>query len=188
MRKLFVLVLACLPLAAALAAPSDPTPMNLAAQRKALTDKKKEVRLAAVQQLGSWGNGASLAAPDLARLVHDDPDEAVANHAAMALAQIGPFGAKELAKAARSPTVAVRQRALVALSKMGPAAKEAVSVLRETLEDRQPGQKLPRPHAGDDRRDRQSTGARRLRAARSRVHACRTSRRRVRWKCGRITG
>src|SRR5207244_10141993 len=119
-------------------APSDPTPMNLAAQRKALTDKKKEVRLAAVQQLGSWGNGASLAAPDLARLVHDDPDEAVANHAAMALAQIGPFGAKELAKAARSPTVAVRQRALVALSKMGPAAKEAVSVLRETLEDRHP--------------------------------------------------
>src|SRR5437660_8515397 len=89
MRRVLVPVLACLPLAAVLAAPSDPTPMNLAAQRKALTDKKKEVRLAAVHQLGSWGNGASLAAPDIARLVQEDPDEAVANHAAMALAQIG---------------------------------------------------------------------------------------------------
>ena len=32
--------------------------------------------MAAVQQLGSWGNGASLAAPDLARVVQEDPDEA----------------------------------------------------------------------------------------------------------------
>src|SRR5262249_52505302 len=120
MRRVLLPVLACLPLAAVMAAPSDPTPMNLAAPGKALTDKKKEVRLAAVQQLGSWGNGASLAAPDLARLVQEDPEEAVANSAAVALAQIGPFGAKELIKLVKSPTFAVRQRALVALSKMGP--------------------------------------------------------------------
>jgi HEAT repeat protein len=136
-RKLLVMALACLPLVGVvLAVPSNPTAVNLVAERQKLSDEKKEVRLAAVKQLGSWGTAASLAAPDLAGLLND-PDDEVANQAAVALAEIGPLAVKELVKAARPPATApVRQRALYALSKMGPDAREAVPILKEALQDR----------------------------------------------------
>jgi HEAT repeat protein len=136
-RKLLVLVLACVPLAGAvLAMPSDPTAVNLLVQRQKLSDESKEVRLAAIKQLGSWGTAASLAAPDLAQMLTDNNEE-IANQAALALAEIGPAAVKELVKAAKPPALAsVRQRALLALSKMGPDAKEALSTLREALQDR----------------------------------------------------
>jgi HEAT repeat protein len=126
----------CLPLVSAvLATPSDPTAVNLLQQRLKLSDANKEVRLAAIKQLGNWGNAASLAAPDLAPLLSDSDDE-VANQAALALAEIGPFAVNELAKCAKPPSSArVRQRALWALSKMGPQAQGALEVLKEALRD-----------------------------------------------------
>jgi HEAT repeat protein len=135
MRKVLVLV-AWLPFtAAALATPPQPSAVALVAEREALTDASKKTRLAAVQRLGGWGCAASLAAPDLARCVEEDPDVQVADFAALALAKLGPAGAKELATLTRSPRLGTRLRALVALTTMGPAAKPALPVLLETLRD-----------------------------------------------------
>jgi HEAT repeat protein len=135
-RKLFVMALALPLVGVVLAMPTDPTAINLMAQRQKLADEKKEVRLAAIKQLGSWGTAASLAASDLGALLAD-PDDEVANQAAAALAEIGPLAVKELMQAARPPaTAAVRQRALSALSKMGPDARAALPTLKEALQDR----------------------------------------------------
>jgi HEAT repeat protein len=138
MRKILLSLLAALPLAAAvLAMSSEPTAVNLMKERQALTDEKKEERLAAIKRLGAWGNAASLAAPDLAKVLCEDPEDEVANQAALALAEIGPCGARELAKQYQAmKSVAVRERTLWALSKMGPEAREALPALKEALQDR----------------------------------------------------
>jgi HEAT repeat protein len=140
MRKPFLVALVLLPFAAvALAYPvQQPNGVALTTELQALGDKKKEVRLKAVQRLGSWGAAAALAAPELGKRVQEDSEAEVANQAALALAKIGPAGARELMKAAQSPQPTVRQRALWALAKMGPAAKEALGVLRDTLQDPNP--------------------------------------------------
>jgi HEAT repeat protein len=140
MRKSLLVALAVLPLTTlALAYPAQqPNGVALTTELQALGDKKKEVRLKAVQRLGSWGAAAALAAPELGRRVQEDPEAEVANQAALALAKIGPAGARELVKAAQSPQPAVRQRALWALGKMGPAAREALEVLQDALQDPNP--------------------------------------------------
>jgi HEAT repeat protein len=131
-----VLVLASLPLGAvALAAATPPSGVTMGADVQALGDEKKEIRLAAVKRLGSYGASAILAAEQLGKMVQEDPDTQVANQAALALAKIGPAGARELAAAVRSEKTVVRHRALVALGKMGPAAKEALEALMDALED-----------------------------------------------------
>jgi HEAT repeat protein len=140
MRRLLVLVLVGLPLGVAALAFASP-PANgvaLMTEVQALRDKKKEVRLQAVQRLGSWGAAAALAAPQLSQCLQHDADADVANQAALALAKIGPAGARELVKAAQSSKQATRHRALWALGKMGPDAREALDGLQTALQESNP--------------------------------------------------
>jgi HEAT repeat protein len=131
LMALGLLIAAILPLTTP-AQEKDP----LAPQLKALESKKKDVRLAAVRQLGAGGTAAKKAVPALGKLMREDPDAAVANQAALALAQIGWPAVDELVQAVRQGLPDARYRALVALGRMGPQARKAVEALREVVRNK----------------------------------------------------
>ena len=105
-----------------------------------LDSGNESTRKSAASGLGRMGVTALPAAPRLVGTLQSasDPETRVA--AAEALGRIGPKCASTavpaLAKAAKDdPWPKVRSTSLTALGEMGPAAKEAIPVLREALKD-----------------------------------------------------
>ncbi|MCI0465292.1 MAG: HEAT repeat domain-containing protein [Gemmataceae bacterium] len=101
----------------------------------ALDAPRPAERLKAAEQLGFYGTAAKSAVPPLMVLLREDPDNAVANMAAVSLARIGPAALPELVKALEDKQQPVRQRAAWALSKFGPEARAAVPSLLRALRD-----------------------------------------------------
>lgn len=107
----------------------------------ALLDSGNEpTRKAAINALGRMGSAAFSAAPQLAETLKSSGDNETRVVAAEALGRIGPKCAATavpaLAKAAQNDRwPKVRSTSLTALGEMGPAAKEAIPVLRVALKD-----------------------------------------------------
>jgi hypothetical protein len=97
-------------------------------------------RKAAVKGLGRMGSASVPAAPRLTETLKSSSDAETRVAAAEALGRIGPkcaaVAVPALAAAARGDAwPKVRSTSLTVLGEMGPAAKEAVPVLREALKD-----------------------------------------------------
>ena len=107
----------------------------------ALLDSGNEpTRKAAISALGRMGSAAAPAAPGLVETLKSSSDNETRVAAAEALGRIGPKCAATavpaLAKAAQNDKwPKVRSTSLTALGEMGPAAKEAIPVLRAALKD-----------------------------------------------------
>jgi HEAT repeat protein len=95
-------------------------------------------RLQGAALLGRFGTAARDAAPTLDYTLRADPDTAVANEAAVALAKIGRPGVPYLVAALEHERKAVRQRAAAALALAGPEARAAVPALLKALKDDSP--------------------------------------------------
>jgi HEAT repeat protein len=106
-----------------------------------LMDSENEsTRRSATSALGRMGGAALPAVPRLVDCLQHEGDQETRVAAAEALGRIGPKCAATavpaLAKAARDDKwPKVRSTALTALGEMGPAAKEAIPVLRAALKD-----------------------------------------------------
>ena len=105
-----------------------------------LDSGNEPTRKAAVSGLGRMGSVAAPAAPGLVELLQSARDTETRVEAAEALGRIGPkcapVAVPALAKAAQSDNwPKVRSTSLTALGEMGPAAKEAIPVLRAALKD-----------------------------------------------------
>jgi HEAT repeat protein len=103
-----------------------------------LESAKKKERLRGAAGLGRYGSAARMAAPKLAVTMVADPDNAVANEAAVSLARIGRAGVPHLIEALRHDSAPVRQRAAAVLALVGPEARAAVPELLRTLKDDRP--------------------------------------------------
>jgi HEAT repeat protein len=106
---------------------SEPAVGDLA---KALTDAHEDVRREAADALGRIGPGSKSALPALVTALNDESG-AVTLHAAGAIGRIGPEAAQYLV-----PLVEDRRHrdlAVMILADLGPAAKDATSVLASTL-------------------------------------------------------
>jgi HEAT repeat protein len=100
-----------------------------------LASARKAERLQGAALLGRYGGAAKAAAPTLAYTMRADPDAAVANEAAAALARIGRAGVPYLTAALRDRAAAVRQRAAAALAVVGPEGRSAAAALLDALKD-----------------------------------------------------
>jgi HEAT repeat protein len=96
---------------------------------------KRAERLGAAKGLGYYGNAAKDAVPLLGRALREEDDPVVVQELALALARIGPAALPELLGAMKDGVPAVRRSAVLALTKFGPEAKEAVPVLVFALKD-----------------------------------------------------
>jgi HEAT repeat protein len=128
------------------AQPVDPAPAILANEQAELPEAaapllwrlasaKKAERLQGAALLGRFGSAAKGAAATLDYTMRDDPDTAVANEAAAALAKIGRAGVPYLIAALKHERAAVRQRAAAALALIGPEARSAAPALLTALKD-----------------------------------------------------
>ncbi|GMV15154.1 MAG: HEAT repeat domain-containing protein [Polyangiaceae bacterium] len=120
----------------------SPLPRTLAAALRDAGDKKLEVRVSAVRDLGRHAReGADVAVERLRRVLSEDSAVAVRAEAAVALADAGARAAlPALVEAAgRDDAPRVRQMALVALGELGQADDEdATRVIERALRDEQP--------------------------------------------------
>jgi len=99
-------------------------------------DEKK--RWEATQELGNLMEKAKDAAPELARLMLEDPESAIRCNAAFALYKIGPdcrVVVPQLTQALSDPDPLVRLNATMALGKAGADAQSAVPALMEAVEN-----------------------------------------------------
>ncbi|MFI5248154.1 MAG: HEAT repeat domain-containing protein, partial [Nitrospirales bacterium] len=103
----------------------------------ALSDSKPGFRQCASQALGQMGKEAEPAVKDLARLL-GDPVGYVGLSASEAMAKIGRPAVPALIQAMKSPDIYVRQRAINALTRIGPASQEVESVFIAALRDPNP--------------------------------------------------
>jgi HEAT repeat protein len=107
----------------------------------ALIDELNEgghVAQAAIQALGELGGEDPRAAEALRKVLCDDPDEAIATHAAMALVALGQAAVPALVQALRDPDADVRYRVAGALGQLGPAAAAAIAALQRVADDVDP--------------------------------------------------
>jgi HEAT repeat protein len=104
---------------------------------KALKDDDTFVRRFAALALGEIGADAKGAVPALAAALRDR-EKRVVEAAATALGSMGSEGVKPLAALVKDPSKepALRARAAESLGKIGPAAKSAVPVLVEVLQNK----------------------------------------------------
>ena len=100
-----------------------------------LASARKDVRLKGAHYLGRFGTAAKSAVGTLDYTMRVDPDSAVANEAASALARIGKASAPYLAAALSNERATVRFRAAAALAVIGPEARAAVPELLKALRD-----------------------------------------------------
>ena len=104
-----------------------------------LASADKSRRYQGAHLVGRFGSAAWSAAPTLDYTLRADPDNAVANEAAAALARIGRSGVPYLTAALAHESAAVRQRAAAALAVIGPEARAAVPALLQALADKSRG-------------------------------------------------
>lgn len=113
-------------------------PDSLLALEKALDSTSKLTRMGAALTLGHLGSAAKPAEPALKKLLKDS-EEDVRCHAAQALFRIDPETAKSvvpvLTAALDSLNPYIRLCAIGTLSRIGPAAKDAVAKLKNCLKD-----------------------------------------------------
>jgi HEAT repeat protein len=107
-----------------------------------LASRNREVRRAAAWHLGAHGTAAKAAVPALGKVLRADPDAAVANQAALALAQIGWPAVDALSEAVRKGSPAAKNQALLALGRMGPQARDALDLLRDVLREGKPAERV----------------------------------------------
>jgi HEAT repeat protein len=98
------------------------------ALRRALTDDRRAVGLAAIVALGKIGRDAAEAADDLNARLKEEDAEACAE-ICEALGKIGPTGVPGLVDALKDNSREVRRAAVYALGDIGPDAKAAVPAL-----------------------------------------------------------
>jgi HEAT repeat protein len=123
----------------------SPLPRTLAAALRDVNEKRLEVRVSAVRDLGRHAReGEAEAVAGLMRVLHDDKNVAVRAEAAIALADAGPERAARAVPAlTRAATgdeaIRVRQMALVALGELaGDKDRAAVDVIEHALRARAP--------------------------------------------------
>lgn len=120
-----------------IASPTDALP----AFRRGLADPDPSVRLVAAARLRQLGKdtpaAAAPAAEDLAQALEDD-DSRVREAAAEALALLGAAAVKPLSKHIDSKNAHTRQLAIASLGKIGSAAKSALPLIEQRLEDQDP--------------------------------------------------
>ena len=137
MYRPLIASLSVLALIASLPAPL-PAQLKLGELEKGLKSKYVKARLNSVHGLGNCGAAAGRSVPELAWLLRHDPDGAMLNEVAKALAQIGVPALGELRQALRDENPRLRQRAAWALARFGPDARAAVPDLIDALKDTQP--------------------------------------------------
>jgi len=107
----------------------DPDDVIAALRQLATGDEDSRLRRVAVLRLGRFGGDAADAAEDLAAALVD-PDTRVRQSAATSLGQIGPSALPALQSALDSDVRELQVLALVAIGRMGSAAREAESRVR----------------------------------------------------------
>jgi HEAT repeat protein len=112
-----------------------------------LASAKRIERLQGAALLGRYGGAAKAAAPTLAYTMRADPDTAVANEAAAALARIGRAGVPHLIEGLKDERAVVRQRAAAALAVIGPEGRSAAPALLDALKDKRPKVRAVAAHA-----------------------------------------
>jgi len=123
--------------AAALEDVDPPVALVLAALR----DVDAQRRLWAVSRLIDDGVAARRALPQLAQMVHQDPNAGVRAGAALALGKVGPdaqSAAAELLQALQDSSARVRGTAALALGLLGPGVKGSGPPLAKALSDEDP--------------------------------------------------
>ncbi|MBI3409221.1 MAG: HEAT repeat domain-containing protein [Planctomycetes bacterium] len=113
-------------------------PDSVPALTRALESQNKLTRMGAALSLGHLGSAAKRAEPELKKLLKDT-EEDVRCHAAQALFRIDPQTAETvvpvLSSALDSLDPYIRLCAMGTLSRIGPAAKDAVAKLKNCLKD-----------------------------------------------------
>jgi hypothetical protein len=117
----------------------------IAEYRRELAGATDSSRATILRSIGSFGEDAAAAAPEVGQMLADSNDE-VRIAAAWALSQMGPAGARAvpaLSKSLTDPNPKVRSLSAVALRCIGPKAADAVPALIQALMDPQPFVRAP---------------------------------------------